>query len=222
MEEPLALEGIRAVAKSIAPDQVIANLVVDTATIEYGDPITLTGTFTIKDKSPLAGVTVKIEGKSPGDATWRTLTTAVTDINGNITKPMLIGKATSIRATTEGTWERNDGLSNEVAISVSRLLIISAPATVKRGETLTVTGSLRPRTAGTFMTLESLVAGKWLPIGSAVPTDALGNFIFAVPAQSKGALTLRISAAAENLYPLATSPQFSILVRAGVIPELVK
>ena len=222
MEEPLALEGIRAVAKSIAPDQVIANLAVDTATIEYGDPITLSGTFTIKDKSPLAGVTVKIEGKSPGDTAWRTLTTAVTDINGKITKPMLIGKATSIRATTEGTWEHNDGLSNEVAISVARLLIINAPATVKRGETLTVTGSLRPRTAGTFMTLESLVAGKWTPVGSAVPTDALGNFIFAVPAQSKGALTLRISAAAENLYPLATSPQFSILVRAGVIPELVK
>ena len=222
MEEPLALEGIRTVAKSIAPDQVIANLAVDTATIEYGDPITLSGTFTIKDKSPLAGVVVRIEGKSPGDATWRTLTTATTDINGKITKPMLIGKATSIRATTEGTWERNDGLSNEVAISVSRLLNINAPATVKRGETVTVTGSLRPRTSGTFMTLESLVAGKWVSVGTAVPTDALGAFTFNLPAQSKGSLTLRISAAAENLYPLATSPQFSILIRAGVLPELVK
>jgi len=93
MEEPLAIDAIRNVAKAIAPDQVTSNLFSSATAIEYGDPISLSGTFTIKDKSPLAGVTVRIEGKSPGESNWRVLTTATTDIAGKFSKPLLIGKS---------------------------------------------------------------------------------------------------------------------------------
>jgi hypothetical protein len=33
---------------------------------------------------------------------------------------------------------------------------------------------------------------------------------------------LRVSAAAQDLYPVTTSPQFSILIRGPFTPELVK
>ena len=222
MEEPLALEGIRNVAKAIAPDQVAATLTVDKSAIEYGDPISIAGTFSIKDKSPLVNVTVRIEGKSTGDSTWRLLTTATTDAAGKFTKPLLIGKATTIRAYSEGTWERGEGISNELPIAMSRLIFVTTPASVKKSESFTVTGSVRPRTAGTFIQIEKLVAGKWQPFGSVLTTDAQGAFVLPITAQPKGVLTLRVSAAAEAQWPIATSAPFSILIRGVGSSELVK
>ena len=211
MEEPLALEGIRSVAKAIAPDQVTATLAVDKSAIEYGDPITLSGTFTTKDKSPLANLSVRIEGKSTGDSGWRLLTTATTDITGKFSKPLLLGKATTLRAFSEGTWERGEGISNETPITMTRLLYLNAPASVKKSESFTVTGSIRPRAAGTFIQVEKLLGGKWQPFGTIVTTDAQGNFVVPVAAQAKGVLTLRVSVAAEAAWPIKISP-----------PELVK
>lgn len=222
MEEPLALEGIRNVAKAIAPDQVSAAITVDKSAIEYGDPIAVSGAFTIKDKSPLANVSVRIEGKSPGETTWRLLTTATTDMAGKFSKPILIGRPTSIRAYSEGTWERSEGISNEAPVAMSRLLLITAPASVKRSESFTVTGSIRPRVAGTFIQAEKLVAGKWQPFGSVMTTDAQGEFVLPIAPQSKGVLTLRINAAAQALWPITTSAPFSILIRGVGASELVK
>lgn len=216
MEEPLALEGIRTVAKEIAPDQVTAAITVDKSAIEYGDPINVSGSFTIKDKSPLANVSVRIEGKSPGEATWRLLTMTTTDMTGKFSKPILIGRPTSIRAYSEGTWERSEGISNEAPVAMSRLLLITAPASVKRSESFTVTGSIRPRVAGTFIQAEKLVAGKWQPFGSVMTTDAQGAFVLPIAPQPKGVLTLRISVAAQALWPITTSVPFSILIRGGV------
>lgn len=222
MEEPLALEGIRNVAKAIAPDQVSAAITVDKSAIEYGDPITVSGTFTIKDKSPLANVSVRIEGKSPGETTWRLLSTATTDMAGKFSKPILIGRPTSIRAYSEGTWERGEGISNEAPVVMSRLLFITAPASVKKSESFTVTGSIRPRIAGTFIQAEKLVAGKWQPFGSIQTTDAQGAFVLPITSQPKGVLTLRISVAAQALWPITTSAPFSILIRGVGTSELVK
>jgi spore germination protein YaaH len=222
MEEPLALEGIRNIAKAIAPDQVTASIVVDKNAIEYGDPISISGTFTIKDKSPLVNVAIRIEGKSVGDSTWRLLTTATTDATGKFTKPLLIGKATTIRAYSEGTWERGEGISNEAPIAMSRLIFASAPASAKKSESFTVTGSIRPRSAGTFIQVEKLVSGKWQPFGSVITTDAQGTFVLPISAQPKGVLTLRVSAAAESQWPIATSAPFSILIRGVGSSELVK
>lgn len=221
MEEPLAIDGIRAIAKSIAPDQVSAQLAVETATISYGQAITLNATLTIKDKSPLANVSVRIEGKSPGETLWRPLSTATTDAFGKFTKKLLLGKATTIRIFTESTWERSEGLSNEVVVSIKRLLTVSAPTSAKLSDTFTVTGSLRPRTSGSAITVEVLRAGKWSALAKST-TDQFGNFVLPIPAQPRGAITLRVSAGADSLYPIATSPQFSIVILSSRTPELIK
>jgi spore germination protein YaaH len=222
MEEPLALEGVRNVAKAIAPDQVTATISIDKTAIEYGDPISVSGTFSIKDKTPLANVSIRIEGKSLGDSTWRLLTTVNTDAAGKFTKPLLIGKSTTIRAYSEGSWERGEGISNEIAVAMSRLIFVSAPASARKSETFTVTGSIRPRSAGTFIQVEKLTAGKWQPFGTIVTTDAQGAFTFSASAVQKGVLTLRVSAAAQAQWPIATTPSFSILIRSVGSSELVK
>ena len=222
MEEPLAIEGIRNVARSIAPDKVSAAITIDKTAIEYGNPISISGTFTTKENSPVANLPVRIEGKSPGESTWRVLTQSTTDANGKFEKPLLIGKATTIRAYSEGTWERGEGISNEIPITVARLIFLKPPASAKAGESFTVTGSIRPRSAGSFIQVEKFAAGAWQPFGTPIVTDADGAFVIPVSPQKKGVLMLRVSASAEANWIIATTPPFSILIRSIATSELVK
>ena len=213
MEEPLAMESIRQVAKEIAPDQVAVTASIDNPTIDYGNPLTVTATFTIKDKSPVAGVPVRIEGKSAGDSNWRTLATVTTGIDGKIEKAVLVGKSTAVRVYSDATWERTEGLSSEFPITVNRLLVITAPGTVKSASPAIITGNIRPRIAGASVQLEKLVGKDWKPLDVPVLTDAQGNFSLNLSAQSRGVHSFRISVAADSLWSAVSSPIFNIIVR---------
>ena len=213
MEEPLAMESIRQVAKEIAPDQIAVTATIDNSTIDYGNPITVTATFTIKDKSPVAGVPVRIEGKSAGDSNWRTLATVTTGIDGKIEKAVLVGKSTAVRVYSDATWERTEGSSSEFPITVNRLLVITAPGTVKSASPAVITGNIRPRIAGASVQLEKLVGKDWKPLDVPVLTDAQGNFSLNLSGQSRGVHSFRISVAADSLWSVVSSPTFNIIVR---------
>ena len=213
MEEPLAMESIRQVAKEIAPDQVAVTAAIDNSTIDYGNPITVTATFTIKDKSPVAGVPVRIEGKSAGDTNWRTLATVTTGIDGKIEKAVLVGKSTAVRVYSDSTWERTEGASSEFPIVVNRLLVISAPGTAKSSVATVITGNIRPRIAGASVQLEKLVGKEWKPLDVAVLTDAQGNFSLNLSGQTRGVSSFRISVAADSLWSAVLSPIFNIIIR---------
>jgi len=213
MEEPLAMESIRQVAKAIAPDQVAVTAAIDKTTVDYGNPITVTATFSIKDKSPVAGVPVRIEGKSAGDSNWRTLATVTTGSDGKIEKAVLVGKSTAVRVYSDGTWERSEGASSEFPITVNRLLVLSAPGTMKSLGTATVTGNIRPRTAGVSVQLEKLIGKEWKSVDQPVLTDAQGNFSLAIAGQQRGVISLRVSVASDELWSSVISPTFNIIIR---------
>jgi hypothetical protein len=217
MEEPLAMEAIRQVAKQIAPDQVSVTASMNKTTIDYGDPVAIAATFTIKDKSPVANTVVRIEGKSPADATWRTLGTATTTPDGFISKFILIGKSSSIRVVSDSTWERSEGSSTEMSVTVNRSISFTPPASVKAGTPLQISGVVRPRAAGIPLTVEKLVAGAWkavsTPANDSIATQDGGVFTFTIPAQSRGILTLRITAAGDSQWSGVTTPPFSIISR---------
>jgi hypothetical protein len=73
-----------------------------------------------------------------------------------------------------------------------------------------------------LITLETFSNGKWIAFGAPVPTDVRGEFKFVVNYTKRGVLTFRVSAAAQDLYPVTTSPEFSLLIRGPFTPELVK
>jgi spore germination protein YaaH len=213
MEEPLAMEAIRQVAKAIAPDQVNVTAAINQSTIDYGNPITVTATFTIKDKSPLVGIPVRIEGKSAGDSNWRTLATVTTGIDGKIEKAVLVGRSTAVRVYSDQTWERTEGVTSEFPITVNRLLVLSAPGTMRATADATITGNIRPRTAGSSIQLEKLVGKEWKAIGQVVQSDAQGNFSLTISGQQRGVLAFRVTVAADALWSVVTSPTFNIIVR---------
>ncbi len=213
MEEPLAMEAIRTVAKSVAPDQVTLTAAIDKSVVDYGNPITVNALITIKDKSAVAGVPIRIEGKSQGDSTWRLLATATSGIDGKIEKAVIVGKSTAIRVASDATWERTEGLSPEFPVSVNRLLVVSAPATVKSAAPITITGNIRPRLAGSSVTLERLIGKEWKAVGEAVLTDAQGNFTITLSGYPRGVIPLRVTVAADSLWNVVSSPTFNIIVR---------
>ena len=213
MQEPLATEYVRNVAKQIAPDRVSVTSAIDKASVDYGNPIVVTANFAIKDKSPVANIPVRIEGKSPGETTWRTLATATTDVNGAIEKALILGRATTVRVFSDATWERSEGVGAEIAVSVNRTMSVSVPGTVRSNEPLMLTGSIRPRSEGAVVQVEKLIGKQWQLVGQPVTTDAQGGFTFTLGAQPRGVATLRVTVPADLNWRAISSPTFNIIIR---------
>jgi spore germination protein YaaH len=208
-EEPLAMVAIREVATSIAPAQLESSLSLSTNELSYGNPVTLSGLITLKDKSPVAGLAFTVEGKYP-DGSTRTLTTGTTGIDGTYVIPMLIGKSVSLRVLTESSWEREASATPALTLAVARNLIVTPPTSVKSGLPFTISGIVLPRTAGVTITLAT-TAGK--VIGQTTTTDAQGAFTISVPAQTRSIATYQITVGADATWPLLASDAFSIIIR---------
>ena len=208
-EEPLAMVAIRDVATSIAPAQLESSLTLSTNEISYGNPVTLSGLITLKDKSPVAGLAFSVEGKYP-DGSTRILTTGTTGIDGSYSIPMLIGKSVSLRVLTESSWEREASATPAFTLAVARNLITTPPTSVKSGLPFTISGIVLPRTAGVTITL-STTSGK--VIGQATTTDAQGTFTISVPAQARSIATYQITVGADATWPVLASEAFSIIIR---------
>ena len=208
-EEPLAMVAIRDVATSIAPAQLESSLSLSTDEVSYGNPVTLSGAITLKDKSPVAALPFTVEGKYP-DGSTRILTTGTTGFDGTYSIPMLIGKSVSLRVLTEASWERAASASPALSLAVSRNLILNPPTSVKSGLPFTISGVVLPRTAGVTITL-STTSGK--VIGQTTTTDAQGAFSITVPAQARSIATYQVTVGADATWPVFASDAFSIIIR---------
>ena len=208
-EEPLAMVAIRDVAISIAPAQLESSLSLSTNEVSYGNPVTLSGVITLKDKSPVAGLAFTVEGKY-ADGSTRILTTGTTGVDGSYSIPMLIGKSVSLRVLTESSWEREASATQALTLTVARNLIMTPPTSVKSGLAFTISGIVLPRTAGVTITL-STTSGKI--VGQTTTTDAQGAFTISVPAQARSIGTYQITVGADATWPVLASDAFSIIIR---------
>ncbi len=208
-EEPLAMVAIREVATSIAPAQLESSLSLSTNQISYGNPVTLSGAITLKDKSPVASLAFSVEGKYP-DGTTRILTTGTTAFDGTYSIPMLIGKSVSLRVLTEASWERGASESPALSLVVTRNLILNPPTSVKSGVPFAISGVVLPRAAGVTITLATTTGRV---IGTATATDAQGAFTINMPAQARSIATYQITVGADATWPIFVSDTFSIIVR---------
>ena len=110
-------------ALAIAPDPVINTMILENlnqGSINYGQLFTVKGLITLKDKTPIAGITVALEIKRTGESVWTKITDLVTALDGTVTTPMTLGGDASIRLTTVGTWERAESISSEQMIVVTK------------------------------------------------------------------------------------------------------
>jgi hypothetical protein len=211
MEEAAATSEIRSAALAIAPDPVINTITFENikqGTINYGELFTVKGLVTLKDKTPIAGISVALEIKRSGESVWTKITELVTALDGTITTPMTLGTDTSIRLTTVGTWERAESVSAEEKIVVKSLIQIDRPVSASKGSVITVKAQLLPKLVGKSATFQKNVNGKWQNIGVASISDANGLFTFTVSEPKRGVVTMRVQVIGD-----IASASFAIVVR---------
>ncbi|MEI6844208.1 MAG: glycosyl hydrolase family 18 protein [Actinomycetes bacterium] len=212
MEDPGAMDAIRTVALSIAPDQVMSSLSSDASELSFGTPFSVKAQFTFADKQPIAGLAVRIEGQNPGDTNWRTLVDSVTGDDGSISAALVVGKTTSLRATSDGTWERTASLSASVTLAVRRLLSISAPASSPVGGAISIAGVVQPHQAGVPVSLQEYLQGKWQASTQGAITDDAGHFQIMTKKLSRGFAKYRVSVSADSALSGSTGSAFTVVI----------
>jgi hypothetical protein len=211
MEELGATTQIRNAALAIAPDPVVNTMSLENinqGSINYGNLFTVKGLITLKDKTPIGGITVALEIKRPGESMWTKITDLVTALDGTVTTPMTLGGDASIRLTTVGTWERAESVSTEEKIAVKSLLQIDRPVSVLKTMPITIKAQLLPKLVGKSANLQKNVNGKWQNIGTATVSDVNGLFTFTTSEPKRGVITMRVQVVGD----IASAP-FAIVIR---------
>ena len=211
MEDAAATNEIRTAALAIAPDPVINTITlenIDNGSIGYGNLFTVKGLITLKDKTPIAGITVALEIKRPSESVWTKITDLVTGLDGTVTSPMTLGSDAAIRLTTLGTWERAESVSAEQKISVKSLIQIERPVSASKGAVITVKAQLLPKLVGKSANLQKNFNGKWQNVGTASVSDANGLLTFTTSEPKRGVVTMRVQIVGD----IASAP-FAIVIR---------
>jgi hypothetical protein len=211
MEEAAATSEIRSAALAIAPDPVINTMTLENinqGSINYGNLFTVKGLITLKDKTPIAGMTVALEIRRPGESGWTKITDLITALDGTVTTPMTLGGDASIRLTTIGTWERAESVSAEEKITVKSLLQIDRPVSALRGAVITIKAQLLPKLVGKSANLQKNINGKWQNIGVASISDSNGIFTLTATEVKRGVVTMRVQVIGD----IASAP-FAIVIR---------
>jgi spore germination protein YaaH len=211
MEDPAATDAIRIVAKSIAPDVVLANLLSDIPATIYGGVANLSGTFTLPDKKPLTSLPVRIEIKT-ASTDWTPIFSGTTNVNGVLTVPIIIGENTKARMISDPTWERLEGHTLELNLQTARKISwLSAPTSVKHGVDFSLTGNLTPApVAGDFVTLTLTDGAK---LRKTVTVDSSGTFSITLNEPTAGMRKYQLSSSSSEKYLASTSDFVTVVVR---------
>ena len=219
MEDMAGSQAIRDAALAIAPDQVVSSIALNTANaelmapVEFGTIIELKAMFQLPDKLPISNLLVRIESKSANETEWREIATSTTGIDGAIQVPLLLSKSTSIRARSDGTWERLESISQEMPVLITRRISVNAPVAALKSQNFEITGVLSPHQGGVPVQLLQQRASKWIPVGTPVVTDANGAFIFSTVSAQKGFGKYKIKVAQDLLWDEADSEVFTVVIR---------
>lgn len=209
MEDQMSTNEMRNAALAMAPDIVVSTMTltgVNQGSIFYADQFTVSGLFTLKDKSPIAGLPVSIEINRGG--VWAKVAELVTDVNGVITAPMTLASSAGIRLTTLATWERTESITPEQLVAVKSKILIDRPNSAPRATSFTVKAQLLPQALGKSAVLQKYVNGKWQNIGTPITSDASGVFTFSSIENNRGIVSMRVQVGTE-----VTSETFAIIIR---------
>ena len=211
MEEQAATDGIRTTALSIAPDEVRLSLSSDQVAVKYGSQIKLTAQATLKDKSNLPNLPLHLEFKGFDENNWREIANPTTAETGEFVSGLYLAKSGKLRVRSEGTWERGEGLSPEISITINPRLNVSAPTAAKVGVPIKFTVSAAPATPGAQVTLQRFDGKSWLNLSTtpllATTTDLTATELI------RGVASYRISVISSADSAQSTSAPFTLLIR---------
>jgi len=211
-EDPTSWEQLRSYARTISPDTVVGALTVDQNALAYSAAAVLTATFKISDSSPVAGLTIVFQVMKNNDSTWQDIGTSMTSANGTAQVSLVSSQNLQVRALSRGTWERLAASSAPQKLNVKRQVSVRAPASMRRGLPLVVTGSMSPAEAGIGVALQLNSTGSWKEIATGI-TGADGTYSLVVKEETSGIFAYRVRVKENSKFAEALTPPFTLLVR---------
>jgi hypothetical protein len=209
MEDEASTTEMRNAALAMAPDIVVSTMNLSGVTqgsIFYADQFTVSGLFTLKDKSPIVGLPVALEINRGG--VWTKVAELVTDAMGSVSAPITLASSAGIRLTTLATWERTESVTPEQLVAVKSKLLVDRPNSASRAVSFTIKAQLLPQVLGKSAVLQKSINGKWQNVGTPVVSDVNGAFTFSTIENYRGIQTMRVQVGTE-----ITSETFVIIIR---------
>jgi spore germination protein YaaH len=198
-------------ARTIGPDEVIANIDSKKITTNYGATERLSALFSLKDKSPIENLNVIFQFRRNESEVWSELSRGVTDKKGAAEVDLLVGGSLLFRAITEETWERLASQTDVGMVRVTRSLQISAPTSGRIGQPIEILAQLTPREGQ--VTLQVRAGTTWRNLDSGAVSEINGGRLFLYDPDRKGFMTLRVTVAASENYNGSEGEPFTIFVR---------
>lgn len=198
-------------ARTIGPDEVIANMESKEFTSKYGETERLRAQFSLKDKSPIENLNVIFQFRRNESDSWSELSRVATDKNGSAEIDLIVGGSLSFRAITEETWERLASQTEIGVVRVTRALRISAPAHGKVGRPMEILAQLTPREG--WVTLQVKSGNTWKNLDTGSVSEINGGRLFLFYPERKGFMTFRVTVTASEKYNSSEGEPFSIFIR---------
>jgi|FLOH01.1.fsa_nt_gi spore germination protein YaaH len=208
-----AIEEVKKVAIAMGQAKVIGELMPNTGSVNYGEPVTFAGRFTLSDGTALAAVPVFAELKRATGNVRQPI--GLTDTAGNFQIAIVLGEPTVISFSTDETWDRAQGITSVNTVEISRVLSWQIPASMRRGVSYKVVGEVQPRVAGVTVFLEegSEGSGEIFPSKPSSVTDQDGKFEIEITPKKFGVKQFRVVLEAESGFTGTKSPFTNVLVR---------
>ena len=142
---------------------------------DYREVVTVNGALAGPDGSPLAGHAVEVQVNS--DNAWRTARQVTTGADGAFATDLKPGKRMYVRVRYPGTAEIRGAASQRLLLKLHPLVALTtAPASARRGQRLSVKGTVAPRKRIVNVVFQQQVRGRWRIVGRRAVRTTRGRF----------------------------------------------
>jgi spore germination protein len=151
------------------------------ASVTYGTRITVSGRLATTSGAAIPGQRVVLQWRAAGSTTWRSIATATTSSTGTVAFGSTPGTNGAYRLVAPASWSYLSSTSPAVTTLVRwRVSAAFADATVSRGTTVRLRGSVAPLRVGTAVRRQRYANGSWVTVASTtLRSDGTYTFSFA-------------------------------------------
>ncbi|GAA4933472.1 M4 family metallopeptidase [Actinoplanes utahensis] len=195
-------------AKTVTIAPATASLSLSATVITDGQAVTLSGKV-LQGSSPIANTTATLEQLAAGSSTWVRVSSVQLYSNGAWQASVRPTVTTAYRLRFDGRAGIWPATSPAPWIAV-RYAVSAKPATAtpKAGQKITIGGSGRPVRAGTLVTLQHAVGGRWVDLAT---TRMYSNGAYSFSrAFTRGTWTLRVVVAGGTQNATGISGNFTV------------
>lgn len=162
------------------------------AKVTYGTKVTVSGRLTTSSGAAVPGKKVVLQWRAAGSTAWQSVASGTTSSTGAVALGYTPKVNGSFRLYAPSSWSYLASASSAVTTQVAwRVAATFDDATVSRGTTVRLRGSVAPIRSGTTVQRQRYISGSWVTVASTtVRSD--GTYSFSFTWYTAGTYTYRV------------------------------